>query len=279
MSELLSASIRATTTVANDGAIGLYSWHLHPPLMPLPHRHSDIEINFLLAGTITYLHRDQVVTIPSGRLAIFWAAIPHQLTERPLDCDMCILTIPLALFLAWKLPGHLTQPLLMGELLVERNAALTDADRLAFPRWHQDFGLDQAFIALKEIEARLWRLLPAPVAPSSPAQRVAEERRVSQIAHYIVEHYAEPLTIPGIADAVGLHPSYLMTIFKATFGMTIGEYIQQYRVAQAQRLLATSEESVLTIALQTGFGSTSSFYATFKKIVGCAPLDYRRTVR
>jgi AraC-like DNA-binding protein len=61
--------------------------------------------------------------------------------------------------------------------------------------------------------------------------------------------------------------------------MTIGEYIQQYRVAQAQRLLATSEESVLTIALQTGFGSTSSFYATFKKIVGCAPLDYRRTVR
>jgi len=259
--------------------MGLFSWHLQPSVMALPHRHSDIEINFLLAGTISYIHRDRIVTIPSGRLAIFWAAIPHQLTERPADCDMCILTIPLDLFLAWKLPAQLTHPLLAGELLQEESDSLRAIDALGFPRWVQDFQADRAFIALKEIEARLWRLMPQPALAQKMVQNTAENRRASQIARFLVAHYAEPLTIPMIANAVGLHASHVMTIFKATFGMTIGQYIEQYRVAQAQRLLVTSEESVLMIALQTGFGSTSSFYASFKKVAGCTPLAYRKSVR
>ena len=67
-------------------------------------------------------------------------------------------------------------------------------------------------------------------------------------------------------------------LFQNHIGMTILEYILQYRVAQAQRLLATTDESVLDVALQNGFGSTSSFYSAFKKYVGCAPNGYRKSV-
>ena len=123
--------------------MGLNGWRFQPRLMPAPHRHSDIEINFLLDGSITYLHRERIVSIASGRLAIFWGAIPHQLTERPEACDMCILTIPLELFLGWKLPTTLTQPLLAGELLVDQNQDESAIDRLLFPRWHQDLAAER----------------------------------------------------------------------------------------------------------------------------------------
>lgn len=262
--------------VENQGAFGLRSWHTFPPLMGVPHRHSDIEINFLLTGAITYIHRERVVTIPSNCLAIFWGAIPHQLTERPAGCDMCIFTIPLETFLAWKLPASLTQPLLMGELLTDTTDAQGAADRYIIPRWHQDLRSQQAFIALKEIEARLWRFALASQPAPGQAKSPPETTKTSQLARYIVEHYAEPLSIGRVAAAVGLHPNYAMTCFKQTFGMTILEYIVQYRIAQAQRLLVTSDESVLTIALQTGFSSASSFYAAFHKVVGCAPRTYRR---
>ncbi|MBO9392294.1 AraC family transcriptional regulator, partial [Caldilinea sp.] len=60
------------------------------------------------------------------------------------------------------------------------------------------------------------------------------------------------------------------------FNMTIWEYTLQYRVAQAQRLLATSDTSVLDVALQSGFRSLSSFYAAFQRFTGKTPTDVRR---
>lgn len=272
----LSYKLGQPQTVDNEGAIGLRSWHTVPRLMGLPHRHSDIEINFLLAGAITYIHRERVVTIPHNRLVIFWGAIPHQLTERPADCDMCIFTIPLETFLAWKLPASLNQRLLMGELLSDTTDESSAADRLVIPRWHQDLHQQRAFIALKEIEARCWRFALASQPALGPAKGTPETTKASQMARYIVDHYADALSMDTIAAAVGLHPNYAMTCFKQTFGMTVLEYILQYRIAQAQRLLITSDENVLTIALQTGFSSTSRFYAAFQKYVGCAPRAYRQ---
>lgn len=265
-------------TVQNAGAMGLNSWRFQPRLMPVPHRHSDIEINFLLAGSITYLHRERTVSISSGRLAVFWGAIPHQLTERPDECDMCILTIPLELFLAWKLPNTLTQPLLAGELLVDQNHEESQIDRLLFPRWNQDMAVERGAIALKEIEARLWRFALGTKTPKSSSKGGQTKNKENEMARYIVDHYAEPLTVQQVADSASLHPSYAMSCFKTTFGMTILEYILQYRIAQAQRLLATTDESVLDVALQSGFNSISSFYAAFKKYVGSPPNCYRRSV-
>lgn len=267
-----------TRTVLNAGAIGLMGWRFLPPLMPIPHRHSDIELNFLIHGSSTYLHRERFVTIRAGQLLLFWGAIPHQLIERTDSCDMCVLTVPLELFVSWKLPVKLTQPLLAGELLVEQQEAEGHIDAALFPRWIADVELGRGFITLKEVEARLWRFALATNSTLGQTKTGQGHSKENQMARFIVDHYSEALTIQQIADAVNLHPNYAMSCFKATFGMTVLEYILQYRVAQAQRLLATTEEGILEIALQSGFGSSSNFYAAFKKYVGCSPSVYRKSV-
>ncbi|CAA9276906.1 MAG: hypothetical protein AVDCRST_MAG93-2941, partial [uncultured Chloroflexia bacterium] len=45
--------------------------------------------------------------------------------------------------------------------------------------------------------------------------------------------------------------------------------------AHAQRLLVTGDASVLDIAFDSGFESTSRFYAAFKQACGCSPGAYR----
>jgi AraC-like DNA-binding protein len=256
--------------------------------MALPHRHSDIEINFVLSGEICYLHRDRDIRIPSGRLAIFWAAIPHQLIDRPVTCDFAILTIPLEVFVAWKLPAVFTQALLWGEMLLDSSPADAALDRLLFPRWHADLAQERAHLALREIEARLWRLAAslaayvergaAPASAQPAGASLGPNGKAHQMARYIVDHYASPLTVGQIAGAVNLHPSYAMECFKKTFQMTVLDYVLHFRVTQAQRLLATTELSVLEVAMQTGFGSTSSFYAAFRRFAGHSPRLYRRSV-
>ena len=82
--------------------------------MTRPDRHTEIEWNFLPEGSLTILLGGKVVEIPTGRLFSFWAARPHQDIEYRLTSPCFVVTIPLALFLRWHLPGNLAQALLSG---------------------------------------------------------------------------------------------------------------------------------------------------------------------
>lgn len=276
---------------ANNGAIaglpaarsdtyGLSSWRCVPELMALPHRHTEIELNLLLAGEIVYAHRDRLVRLSPGRLAIFWAAIPHQLVERPIVCDFCIFTIPLDLFLGWKLPASFVQKLLAGDMVIDPDASNAALDALLLPRWHDELRAapDEPVVVLKEMEARLWRLALQPTHAGTAAGRSEPHSAAEEMARYIVAHYQATLTVDAVARAVGLHPNYASTAFKRTFGLTIWEYTLQYRVTQAQRLLVTTDASVLDVALQSGFGSLSSFYTAFQRFTGRTPKRMRRAV-
>ena len=257
---------------------GLQSWRWQPALMPLPHRHSDIELNLLLEGTVTYVHRDRFVRLLPHQLAIFWAAIPHQLIERAADCDFCIFTLPLEVLLGWRLPPPFVQSLLMGDLLVSSDPVDAQVDSLQVPRWHEELSAGLTAVVLMEMEARLVRWGMSKDAIPKTMRAGESDSKASLMARYIVENYAEPLTVDAIARTVGLHPNYAMTCFKRTFGMTILEYTLQYRVAQAQRLLVTTDASVLAVAMQSGFGSLSAFYAAFGRHTGQAPRALRRSL-
>ncbi|MFO7632375.1 MAG: AraC family transcriptional regulator [Caldilinea sp.] len=264
---------------ARSDAFGLHSWRCLPEVMALPHRHTEIEINLLLEGEIVYAHRDRLVRLWPGRLAIFWAAVPHQLVERPLACDSCIFTIPLEMFLGWKLPAPLVQDLLAGEMVIDPDASSAALDVLMLPRWHIELSASSdPVVVLKEMEARLWRLALRYKHVAATRTHAEPHSTAEKMAQYIVAHYQASLTVEEVAGAVGLHPNYATTSFKRTFGMTIWEYTLQYRVTQAQRLLVTTDASVLDVAMQSGFGSLSSFYAAFQRYTGRTPKALRQAV-
>jgi AraC-like DNA-binding protein len=99
------------------------------------------------------------------------------------------------------------------------------------------------------------------------------------LACYVARHYHEPLTAGKIAEANNLHPNYAMNLFRQAFGTTITTFITQHRITHAQRLLVTTSDSILEIALAAGFQSLSRFNEAFKKACGCSPRDYRKTHR
>jgi AraC-like DNA-binding protein len=260
--------------------------------MARPDRHNEIELNLLLNGSLTYMLGGVRVKLRTGCLSAFWAAIPHQVVgQEPdgIEVDYYVATIPLVWVLQLKLPDRLMQPILHGQVVCETDPEQCRSDRERFERWVEDLGArhaDQHRAALLEIEARLLRLASGlPAQPSGlhdvKARRVAlNEGRLSkaeQMACYIALHYTDPLSVEGISRAVGLHPGYAMTLFRKTFGMTLVEYVTQHRIAHAQRLLATTDKKVLSIAIESGFGSLSRFNDAFRRACGGTPREHRRT--
>lgn len=67
--------------------------------MPRPDKHNDIELDSVRAGSLTYLLGGHRIIVKGGRLAGFWAAIPHQIVDFEGQETYIAVTSPLAEFL------------------------------------------------------------------------------------------------------------------------------------------------------------------------------------
>ncbi len=259
--------------------------------MQRPDRHNEIEINLLNQGQLTYLLGGRRISLPPRRFTMFWAAVPHQVVEYADVGQYFVATIPLAMFLQFRLPRPVVQRILNGEVLSQPDASRYEIDCELFSHWTHDLeqkdeGLMK--IALLEMEARLRRMARA-VSDSHEVQEKEAAQllvlpdestsAVERMAAFIAQHYTEPLSVEEISRSAGLHPNYAISLFRKTFGITLTHYVNASRIAHAQRQLVVSDLSVLDVALDCGFGSLSRFNSVFKSISGCAPLQYRKLHR
>ena len=99
---------------------------------------------------------------------------------------------------------------------------------------------------------------------------------VDQIQGYIAEHYAEKLTLTGIASQFYISPYYLSRLFKKSINLSLIEYINGVRIKAAQNLIEKSNESISDIAEKTGFLTTAHFRRVFKDATGLSPQQYRQ---
>ncbi len=259
--------------------------------MGRPDRHNEIELNLVNRGWLEYLFGGQKVRVDAGRIAIFWAAIPHQIIGYAERTEYYVATIPLVWFLHCRLPGQFVQPLLRGEFSVRPCGGRAHQDWALFAGWEQDLsGTDSvaAEATLLEMKARLLRLaaLPGPVGRENgraghELQKIdpAGLRKVEQMASVIALRYTESLRVEDVAQAVSLHPNYAMNLFHKAFGTTLVHYITQHRITHAQRLLVTTQMKVIDIAEASGFGSLSRFNDAFRHACGCSPRAYRSRVQ
>jgi AraC-like DNA-binding protein len=249
--------------------------------MDRAHRHDDIEINLVAAGgPMLYLLGGGLLEVAEGSVAVFWAAIPHQLIASSAN-HVHWVHVPFERFLSWGLPDPLVTRLLSG---VPAISQADPSDPVKFTQWAADLTARQAElsrIAMLEIEARVRRLALAtlgdPMHPYSGDDPTL--RQVVSMVRHIAGHFREPITVAEVAAAANVHPTYAMAQFRKVVRTTIGEYVNLHRLAEARRLLVTTTLPIDRVAAQSGFGSLSRFYRAFTEACGTPPARFRRERR
>ncbi|MEO1242546.1 MAG: helix-turn-helix domain-containing protein [Pseudomonadota bacterium] len=85
------------------------------------------------------------------------------------------------------------------------------------------------------------------------------------------------LTLAGLATATGLSKHHLSEVLNRHAGKNFYEFINGYRVDFVRKRLAEdSNQKILTMALEAGFSSKSTFNAIFKQFTGQTPTQYRK---
>lgn len=100
--------------------------------------------------------------------------------------------------------------------------------------------------------------------------------KMKTVLKYVEEHYAEHITIEDMAAVTYYSKSHFMKFFKSNMGSGFVEYLNDYRLTMAERLLRSSGASVTEIAEQSGFDNLSYFNRLFKRKYGLAPGALRK---
>lgn len=85
-------------------------------------------------------------------------------------------------------------------------------------------------------------------------------------------------TVQLLADKAHVSRSTLAARFKAVVGLGPLEYLTRWRIEVGAHRLATTEQTIATIADGVGYGSEAAFALAFKRELGMPPGGYRRSV-
>lgn len=131
-----------------------------------------------------------------------------------------------------------------------------------------------------ELLLRLWRMIyentDVTEKNAAPQSSVRTQAQLQIMLQYIHKNYPYQISLDDIAETVSLSKSSVLNIFHKNIHTAPIQYLVNYRLKHAAKLLATTQVSVLTIARDTGFENVGYFCRKFKEVFQMTPSEYRK---
>ncbi|MFT4196967.1 MAG: AraC family transcriptional regulator [Pseudoxanthomonas sp.] len=182
-----------------------------------------------------------------------------------------------------ELPASVGGFVVNGTALPHRNVPLSRQSLLAATQLSQcpyQGGFRHAFLTAKALELAchilfvLARRMEDDLVDACLSQRDYDRLRLAM--DLIQRSIEQPLNIGELAVATGMNRQRLQLGFRAVYGGTVAKVRDQFRMELALDLVRETSQSMLQIALETGYEHAASFTRAFKSAYGVSPAQMRR---
>jgi len=251
------------------------------------HSKSDIEIFYVAEGSAAYTVMDKSGTavtefLKKGDLIMIDAGCTHKVSIEK-NCHGLLLEIRVTLAERDSLPT------------VDSYAVICNCDSLIKVFGEKNYIVLNDFLFIKQTIIRLQSLLNSDrlryldhyftqiiiselILSINECYRKTylENPYINRIIEYITREYQNDLSAARIAGFMNLNETYLQKLFKKEMGVTLLEYITQYRIGQAISLMRSTNMKFLDIAMEVGFNNRQTFYNALKEYTGYSPKVFRK---
>lgn len=107
-------------------------------------------------------------------------------------------------------------------------------------------------------------------------RETSKMERIRRMLDYIHMHYASPITVSDLSAAASICERECQRCFQKFLRQSPMDYVQQYRIQMAGKLLMETQDSVLDVGLATGFSNPSHFCKVFRTHMHCSPAEFRK---
>jgi AraC family transcriptional regulator len=114
--------------------------------------------------------------------------------------------------------------------------------------------------------------------PSLATRRGLADWQVKRVTHYMRDHLDQEIALQELAGLVSLSRFHFCTAFRMATGHTPHEWLTVQRIQRAKALLTNPKLAITHVALAVGYQTPSAFAATFRKIAGVTPTEFRRSL-
>lgn len=97
----------------------------------------------------------------------------------------------------------------------------------------------------------------------------------NKIIMIVKANYRQPQTLTAIAESMHMSGKYIGRIFLRDTGIKFSEYLMAYRMLEARKLIAGTQEKISVIAGMVGYVQLNNFYIHFRNYFGVSPSALR----
>lgn len=105
-----------------------------------------------------------------------------------------------------------------------------------------------------------------------------DNERIKLIFNYIRQNFSREVSLPDIASIIHMTPQSFCRFFKKSTKKTFVQFLNEYRMNHAIKLLIDTDLDIKTISYETGFNNLSNFFRVFKRTTGFTPEAYRKNL-
>lgn len=249
------------------------------------HIHRELEIGYVLEGSLSLRTGSRTETISQGDLYLVDRMEPHEFAAEGSAALVIAIQISPQL-----MEGFLTQ----GTHYRYEGSSNVRKDLSDDPRTYRllcaaCIALTHSFLCREtDCEFRCFSLCASlvyllqknlpwqPMGPEDYSAIQQRAKRIMEITDYIDRNFQRKLLLSEIAERENLSLMYLSHFFKDTMGMSFQEYLNRKRFEYACALLFTTERKILDISISSGFSDVRYFNEAFSAQYGCTPKEYRK---
>ena len=249
------------------------------------HWHDEVEIIYIKKGrgrvtldfTSLYVEAGDIIIVSPGQLHAIGPA------EHSMEYENIIFAPEMLMSVTQDtLSEEFFTPFMSGKITFNHiiskdspnynniSGCLNRADKIGenFPRGYK--------LAIKGVLYEFFYELYQVCSLEAPDKSNKNIDRIKDIVKYIETNYDKPISIAEIAGVTGFSESHFMKFFKTIMGTSFVDYLNDYRLSMASRMLVSSDDNIIDIAAHCGYDNLSYFNRIFKKKYGITPSAYRR---
>lgn len=240
--------------------------------MAKSHYHEYYELYYLEYGKRYHMVDDNIYSLNSGEFIIF---PPYSMHHSYGDND-----VPFKRLLVYFTPETVMVPEVLH--IFRQSAGVYRFDTKTSQSVHfllkeilkeqeeaEGYHFDAMKMLLNQILIKTARRSDETAAPEN-------QSRITEILHYLHNHYSENITLEDLASRFYISPYYLCREFKRYTNSTIIQYINNIRIIHAQRLFMETNRTITDISKEVGFSNVTHFNRVFKSIIGMSPSKSRK---
>ncbi|SDW42210.1 transcriptional regulator, AraC family [Lutibacter oricola] len=106
-----------------------------------------------------------------------------------------------------------------------------------------------------------------------------DNKKIDIVFGHVSKNFKQPIPLDEIAEKVSMTVPAFCRYFKKATGKTFTQFVNEFRIVHATKLLAENPTSITDICFESGFNNFSHFNKLFKKFTGKSPLKYRNEMK